>query len=310
MYENRLTSIPDGAFNKLTGLSILDISNNRISRVQEGAFSTATRKRLGHLDLSGNPFTCSCDLLWFRDWLASDVSVFNNSYTTYRCSDVTHQNVTSFYLDKQACLLSPGASMYIIATCTLLILTLTLASWLYRYRWHIRLVLYEAFHGRDRDGRRERLLAGDFRYDVFVCYDAENVDWVREHLMPELEGRLGLRLCVHQRDFRPGRHIVENIEHSVESSKKVMMLFSRDFAQSPWCQFELNLCLSHVIENDDALVVVYLDDVPSRDLTPAMMAVLKTTTCIQWAEEPDVEDSFWGRLELALQEVLPTVYAE
>nr|KAG5686479.1 hypothetical protein BaRGS_030061 [Batillaria attramentaria] len=27
--------------------------------------------------------------------------------------------------------------------------------------------------------------------------------WVREHLMPELEGRLGLRLCLHFRDFIP-----------------------------------------------------------------------------------------------------------
>nr|KAG5691248.1 hypothetical protein BaRGS_015216 [Batillaria attramentaria] len=122
----------------------------------------------------------------------------------------------------------------------------------------------------------------DFQYDVFVSYASEDEHWVFQHLMPELEGRLGLRMCLHKRDFIPGKHIVDNIVHCVESSKKVMMLFSADFARSPWCQFELTLCLTHVMENDDALLVVHLYDVASRDMTSAMMAVMKTTTYIEW----------------------------
>nr|KAG5712894.1 hypothetical protein BaRGS_007491 [Batillaria attramentaria] len=306
LYLNRLTDIPDGAFDTLTNLTYLDLNDNRISVVREYTFSAATARRLRHLDVSGNPFTCSCQLLWFRNWLVSDSALFNRSYSPYTCSNFRNTSVMSFYLPEQTCLFSPEVNKFIVVVVTLLLLTMILVSSLYRYRWHIRLVLYEAFRGQD-DARRQRLLAGHFRYDVFVCYDAENVGWVRGHLMPELEGRLGLQLCVHQRDFRPGKHIVENIVDSVQSSKKVLMLFSKHFARSPWCQFELNWCLSHVVENDDALVVVCLDDVSSRDLTPAMMAVLKTNTYIQWDEDPDAGDSFWGRLELALQEVLETV---
>nr|KAG5699935.1 hypothetical protein BaRGS_018234 [Batillaria attramentaria] len=235
--------------------------------------------------------------------MVSNPTLFNNSYKTYQCIDDTRTPVTSFRMQEQACLLSDVVSKSIIASICLVVTSAFLTASLWRYRWHIRLVLYEAFKG-DKDVRRQRLLSRHFRYDVFVCYDAENVDWVRAHLMPELEGRLGLRLCVHQRDFRPGKHIVENIVDSVQSSKKVITVFSKGFARSHWCQFELNWCLSHVIENDDALVVVCLDDVSSRDLTPAMMAVLKTTTYIQWDENPDATASFWGCLEQALQEIL------
>jgi hypothetical protein len=63
--------------------------------------------------------------------------------------------------------------------------------------------------------------AGQFDYDVFVSYAQPNLPWVKHHLMAELEGRLGLRLCIHERDFLLGDPIVDNIVHSVQRSKKV-----------------------------------------------------------------------------------------
>jgi hypothetical protein len=51
---------------------------------------------------------------------------------------------------------------------------------------------------------------------------------------------------------------VDNIEKFVARSRKVLMVFSRHFARSPWCQYELTFCLSHLIDCDDVLVVVML----------------------------------------------------
>ena len=191
----------------------------------------------------------------------------------------------------------------IIVSCSFLIVALLVATFVFRYRWHIRLVMHEAFRGRG-DNRRSRLQNNNFNYDVFVSYTSEELPWVRQHLMPELEDRLGLRLCVHERDFIPGNNIVDNIAECVESSKKILMVFSKDFVHSQWCQFELTYCLHHVMDHDDALIVVCVDDVASRDMTTAMMAVLKTTTYIQWAELDEAVESFWGRLHLALHEVM------
>nr|KAG5700706.1 hypothetical protein BaRGS_029071 [Batillaria attramentaria] len=154
------------------------------------------------------------------------------------------------------------------------------------------------------DGGAVCRLISHFQYDVFVSYAEEDFHWVQHHLVPELEDRRGLKLCLHQRDFIPGKHIVDNIADCVESSKKVMMVFSSDFAKSPWCQFELTLCLTHVMDHDDALVITCLHDIPSRDLTPAMMAVMKTTTYIEWSHESDATASFWGRIGIALNDIL------
>jgi hypothetical protein len=147
------------------------------------------------------------------------------------------------------------------------------------------------------------LAQGNFQYDVFVSYASEDFLWVRRRLMPQLEDRLGMRLCIHDRSFIPGQNIVDNITDCVESSKKILMVFSKHFVRSQWCQFELAYCLSHVMEHEDALIVACVDDITSYEMTSAMMAVLKTTTYIQWENHADAIRSFWGRLEIALHEV-------
>ncbi|XP_070180954.1 toll-like receptor 13 [Littorina saxatilis] len=302
--RNSISVIPDGVFDNLTRLKHLDLGINQISLINPSTFSGATRNRLKHVDLSHNPFLCSCDLVWFQHWLVSNKSLFDHTWGSYNCSNIPDLQVEDFHVVAQACLLSFDVSMMIIVVISLVLLTLAVIVVVFRYRWHFRLVLYEAFRGHG-DARRRRLQTGHFDYDIFVSHDSDDLPWVRRHLMPELEDRLGLRLCLHQRDFTLGRNIVDNIADCVERSKKVMMLFSASFVQSQWCQFELSLCLTHVMDFDDALIIVCLDDVPSRDLTAAMMAVLKTTTYIQWMDDRDAVTSFWGRLRVAVSEILP-----
>nr|KAG5714265.1 hypothetical protein BaRGS_018482 [Batillaria attramentaria] len=176
---------------------------------------------------------------------------------------------------------------------------------LLRHRWYIRLMLYGAFWR--QENRLNRLQEREFRYDVFVAYDSEDLGWVRTHLVPMLETGLGLRLCIHQRDFTPGVPVVVNIMENVQASKTMMMVFSKNFAESEWCQFELQLCLSHVMEYDDTLLVVLLHDIPSRDITPAMEALMKTTTYIEWEAGAESKDEFWGRIRRALNDILPDV---
>ena len=143
-----------------------------------------------------------------------------------------------------------------------------------------------------------------FRYDIFMSYAEEDKDLVFNHLMPELEGRLGLRLCVHQRDFHPGRNILDNIEDCVVSSKKVMMIFSTYFAHSPWCQFELSLCQRHAMERHDELVVVHVNNTRDCELTPSMAAIMRTSTYISWSEQDVGNAFFWIRLRVALRDVI------
>lgn len=143
-----------------------------------------------------------------------------------------------------------------------------------------------------------------FKYDIFVSYAEEDKDMVFNHLQPELEGRLGLKLCLHQRDFHPGRNILDNIEDCVGSSKKAMMIFSTHFAHSPWCQFELSLCQRHAMDRHDELVVIHVNNTPDCELTPSMAAIMRTSTYISWSEQGEGKALFWNSLLVALGDVI------
>ena len=303
---NRIQHIPDGAFDLLPKFHSLDLSSNQILTVHKNTFSEETRQRLSSFYLGNNSFVCSCDILWFKHWLISQPSLFypdKTSRSSYDCRNIRGMKVEDFSMNEQPCIFSREMNTLIIISCSFAILAFTVTTLVFRYRWHLRLLMHEAFRGRN-DYRRLRLQTNVFDYDVFVSYASAELSWVREHLMAELEDRLGLRLCVHERDFIPGKNIVDNIADCVQSSKKILMVFSKDFVRSQWCQFELAYCLSQVMDYDDALIVVCVDDVTSRNMTTAMMAVMKTTTYIQWAEHDDAVGSFWGRLHLSLRDVI------
>ncbi|XP_076438358.1 toll-like receptor 4 [Babylonia areolata] len=305
--DNSITSIPDGAFDFLDRLLILILSNNKIKTINKHTFSENTLRGLSALTLDMNPFHCSCELRWFQNWFVTHQELFTERVlegNRYSCQNIPGTALANFSMADQACLLGREVSGFIIQGSSAFIATLLLVSLVFRFRWHIRLLMYEAFRGRD-DLRKRRLQSESFNYDVFVSYASEDLPWVRHQLMPRLENELGLRLCLQDRDFILGNNIVDNIVQGVNSSKKILTVFSRHFLRSQWCQFELNLCLSHVMDHDDALIVVCVDDVTSRKMTSAMMSVLKTTTFIQWKEQEDAEASFWGRVRLALSEVLP-----
>ena len=302
LYRNKLQVIPDGAFDPLYNLTVLVLSDNELSTVRENTLSSETRQRLHHLDLSRNPFECDCELLWFKDWYRSNPALFNISYGDYKCINLPNTTLGSFHLIEQVCLLSHETYRAIIACVFVFVAVLLCVSALYHHRWHIRLML--AFRGHS-DIMRRRLQQEDFDYDVFVSFTGEDLDWVQQHLMAKLETELGLRLCIHERDFVPGKNILNNIVDSVKGSKKFLMVFSRHFTHSPWCQFELDLCLGHTLDYGDALIVTCLGDVASRDLTSTMAAVLETTTYIQWRDNRDAVTSFWNRVTLSLRDIMP-----
>nr|KAG5701568.1 hypothetical protein BaRGS_024818 [Batillaria attramentaria] len=78
-----------------------------------------------------------------------------------------------------------------------------------------------------------------------------------------------------ERDFIPGKNIVDNIENCVETSKK-----------------------------DGLVDGVATHAIPPEDLTPSMKAVLFTTTYIEWQEEDFARPAFWNRLRTAMLDII------
>lgn len=85
----------------------------------------------------------------------------------------------------------------------------------------------------------------EFQYDAFISYSHEDSAWVRDTLLPHLEGN-GLRVCIDFRDFEPGVASLVNMENAVECSRKTLIVLTPDWVESEWAAFE-----SLLIQTDD-----------------------------------------------------------
>ncbi|KAK7500233.1 hypothetical protein BaRGS_00008456 [Batillaria attramentaria] len=135
-----------------------------------------------------------------------------------------------------------------------------------------------------------------FEYDIFPSYDSSDQDWVTQYLMSELEDRQELRLCIHPRDFVPGLFVVDNIQAAVERSRKLMVLFTKNFAKSQWCMYELRLFIMEVQERGEELIVVFLEDIPAEDTTSEMEAASAVYPCYKWPDGARARKKFWKAL--------------
>ncbi|XP_044238215.2 uncharacterized protein LOC113252094 [Ursus arctos] len=81
------------------------------------------------------------------------------------------------------------------------------------------------------------------KFHVFVSYSSMDATWTHG-LISRLEADLpGLRVCLHERDFTPGRNVLENMAECIQHSQKVLLVLSQDFVQSRWCLLEADLSL-------------------------------------------------------------------
>lgn len=78
-------------------------------------------------------------------------------------------------------------------------------------------------------------------YHVFISYSSTDHQWTHS-LIDQLEA-CGLQVCYHDRDFTPGRTVLENMSDCIHHSQKVLLVLSPEFVRSRWCLLEANMSL-------------------------------------------------------------------
>ncbi|XP_061735662.1 uncharacterized protein LOC133538251 [Nerophis ophidion] len=78
-------------------------------------------------------------------------------------------------------------------------------------------------------------------FHVFISYSSTDHQWTHS-LIDQLEAG-GLQVCYHERDFTPGRTVLENMSECIQESQKVLLVLSSEFVRSRWCLLEANMSL-------------------------------------------------------------------
>ena len=97
--------------------------------------------------------------------------------------------------------------------------------------------------------------SGQYIFDGFVSYSSADEKWVIDELVQRLEKETAeiknpIKLCVHERDFKIGLPIAENIVLCLQQSLTCILVLTKDFPQSYWCNFEANVAHQMFIEQN------------------------------------------------------------
>uniref|UniRef100_A0A8C6TIL5 TIR domain-containing protein n=1 Tax=Neogobius melanostomus TaxID=47308 RepID=A0A8C6TIL5_9GOBI len=230
--ESALVSVEYGAFDGLTNLRTLSISPVTIIyspspgvgpqssfRGRSGLQTFFNLPSLQKLDLT---VPDSIRFLWLKDFLKGlgDLEVLSLQHCFY--GSPTPESVGFF------CFLCSSA---------LVLLTLLLTFLHHFLRFHL---LYSFYLLRAFLYHRQQRGCAEI-YDAFVSYNVHDEEWVYRELLPELEGRQGWKLCLHHRDFEPGKAIMDNIVDAIYSSRKTLCVISHQYLLSEWCSREIQM---------------------------------------------------------------------
>ncbi|NXP71744.1 TLR21 protein, partial [Ramphastos sulfuratus] len=184
----------------------------------------------------------------------------------------------------------------------LVILVLVGLSHKYHTVWYLRMT----WAWLQAKRKPKRAPAKDICYDAFVSYSENDSDWVENIMVRELEQACPpFRLCLHKRDFVPGKWIVDNIIDSIEKSHKTLFVLSEHFVQSEWCKYELDFSHFRLFdENNDAAILVLLEPIQSKAIPKRfckLRKIMNTKTYLEWPLEEEKREMFWENLKGALK---------
>ncbi|XP_074678431.1 toll-like receptor 1 [Strix aluco] len=306
--SNRLSDLPGcGGF---TSLEFLNVEMNSILIPSADFFQSCLRVR--ELQAGRNPFKCSCELQDFIRLERQSGGKLSGWPAAYVCEypeDLQGTQLKDFHLTELAC-------NTVLLLVTALLLTLVLVAvvaflciyldvpWYVRMTWQWTQTKRRAWHNHPKE--QETIL----QFHAFISYSERDSLWVKNELIPNLEKGEGcVQLCQHERNFVPGKSIVENIINCIEKSYKSIFVLSPNFVQSEWCHYELYFAHHKLFsENFNSLILILLEPIPPY-IIPAryhkLKALMAKRTYLEWPKEKSKRALFWANLRAAISINLP-----
>ncbi|NWJ05225.1 TLR6 protein, partial [Crypturellus undulatus] len=306
--SNRLSDLP--SCSGFPALAALNIEMNSI--LAPSMDFVASCQRLGELRAGHNPFKCSCELRAFirlEGQSGAKLWGWPEAYVCQYPDDLRGTELKDFHVSELSC-----NTTLLLVTALLVMLGLVAvvaflciyfdAPWYVRMTWQWTQTKRRAWHSCPKE--QEAAL----QFHAFISYSARDSVWVTNELIPNLEkGESCVRLCQHERDFIPGKSIVENIIDCIEKSYKLIFVLSPNFVQSEWCHYELYFAHHKLFsDNSDSLILILLEPIPPY-IIPAryhkLKALMAKRTYLEWPKERSKHALFWANLRAAITINLP-----
>ncbi|XP_068778624.1 toll-like receptor 2 [Struthio camelus] len=281
-------------------LEVLAIDSNSFGVITRGSF--VNMPRLVSLAAGDNPYHCTCELYLFlqetRQRQRPSLCDWPHNWTCYHPEALLDTAVAAYAPRPLECDVPALVAVAVSGTAAVAVVVVALCwkfdvPWYVRATWHLVRSRYRGRHG----GGTSRHCA----YHAFISYSCADASWVRRELLQRLESTTPpYRLCIHERDFTPGRWIIDNIIESIEASAKVIFVLSRSFVDSEWCNYELYFAHQRAVGlGSEDVILVVKEPIDARGLPrkfSRLRKMLGSKTYLEWPPEPSRQPFFWLQL--------------
>ncbi|KAL3835904.1 hypothetical protein ACJMK2_021365 [Sinanodonta woodiana] len=285
----------------LTELQILDLSDNHLSFLELNIMNHVDNLARNHsilVDLSRNKLFCTCKTLTFLHWLKETKVVLVNK-EQYLCileNDFVQPLNDTEFLERLEESCKSYLMVYIVTTIAVTFIIASIIFFLlYKYRWKLRYLYYMAqlkLPTKPIDNIEEV-----FINDGFISYAEEDVLFVKNCLVQELEVNRGRKLVINDRDFVPGEVVTTAILRAIRESRKTVSLISNASVKNNWWIFEMHMAQMESIHTKrDALILVLLENIPNKNLPMDVFNVLKSCPSIEYPNDKHAQTAFWIKL--------------
>ncbi|XP_048189582.1 toll-like receptor 2 [Perognathus longimembris pacificus] len=298
--QNKLNTLPDASF--LPVLVVMKINRNTINTFSKEQLDSFHKLKV--LEAGGNNFICSCEFVSFIQEQPALAEVLVDWPDNYLCDSPSHlrgQRVRDAWLSISEC---HQAAVVSAVCCALLLLVLLIGGLCHHFHglWYMKMMW--AWLQAKRKPRKAPVR--DICYDAFVSYSERDSHWVENLMVRELEHFLPpFKLCLHKRDFIPGKWIIDNIIDSIEKSHKTIFVLSENFVRSEWCKYELDFSHFRLFdENNDAVILVLLEPIERKAIPQRfckLRRVMNTKTYLEWPRDEALQEGFWVSLRTAIK---------
>ncbi|XP_063160392.1 toll-like receptor 7 [Candoia aspera] len=301
--NNKIRKLTDNFLKDAFFLKHLDLSFNKIKTIRNSSFPKNVISRLTTLLLNGNPFKCNCDIVWLVQWInETDVKI------PFLATDVTCAG-PSVWKDKILVLLDlytcesdfSQILFFLSASFVIFLMILTVISHLYFWDvWYIYHFCTANLKG------YERLLSSEVKYDAFVAYDNKDAavtEWVLKELTEKLEDQREKKfnICLEERDWLPGHPLVENLNDSIQMSRKTIFVLTNSYIASG--NFKTAFYMAHqrlMDEKVDVIILIFLEKLLQMSKCLRFRKRLCSRSCLEWPANPQSQAHFWHCLRSSL----------
>uniref|UniRef100_W5NMH7 Toll-like receptor 2 n=1 Tax=Lepisosteus oculatus TaxID=7918 RepID=W5NMH7_LEPOC len=285
----------------LTYLTILHVDKNKINAVD---IATLKALNLTELKLSYNPFDCYCNINNLCEYFVGSLTRIEEWPEGYKCEIPLSLRGSEICLqDLSFVQCNPGMLAGVVVACVAVLVALCICICIrYNGPWYIKTIWIwiRAKKAPDIDlGER------NLEYHAFLSYSEQDSTWVMNNLLKQLESDdPPYRICIHERDFTPGKAIIANIIDCISKSYKTVFVLSKNFVQSEWCHYEFFLAQHRVFEERrDSLILLLLEPIPANSIPDRfckLRKMMNKSTYLEWPPDEACQSMFWKRLKAVL----------